>query len=457
MHQFINGSDTAFADLERRARQVCVVFQDEEMPPGSLPSKARVGFEVNPNDGSALLLVERGVVYRGTNQTVQDWLTTGEKRFSSFDQLRLWIREELGACYLPSAWSGALATNRMSSDLLNALRPEDLTDLGAVSLKMPDHTAPLYLDEDRLFRELSIQVRGQDEALRMLAGRVCRHIARHTPRRPLTLFAVGPTGVGKTKAAELLPVALRALNPINSGYSYLRLDMSEYQERHRISQLLGAPQGYIGYGDGAQLVDSLATNPKTVILFDEIEKAHPHILRTLMNAMDAGRLSTAAATTAGREVDCRHALFLFTSNLDVSGILQDLEERDAFGNFAVVDEVCRSRLHAAGISSELVGRIACFLVFRPLTANTRAEIVTLAIARVAEEYGLRVGRIEPSVVVSVLEQIRSVDFGARPYEHLIDDLLGACFANVAATHIHPLVEVYGPPFQCVLLDDSEAA
>src|SRR5205807_2293117 len=103
------------------------------------------------------------------------------------------------------------------------------------------------------------------------------------------VFAVGPSGVGKTRTAEAMAQVLREVDEDNEAYQFLRLDMTEYQEAHRVSQLIGAPQGYIGHGEGSQLIDALRANRRTIVLFDEIEKAHPAILRVLMNAMDAGR------------------------------------------------------------------------------------------------------------------------------------------------------------------------
>ena len=282
-----------------------------------------------------------------------------------------------------------------------------------------------------------------------MSGAVCRHLARRSPRRPTTVFAVGPTGVGKTRTAESVPPALRAVAPKSAEYGYLRLDMAEYQERHRVSQLIGSPQGYVGYGDGAQLVDRLRDNPKTIVLFDEIEKAHPDVLRCLMNAMDAGRLSTAAGTTAGREIDCRFALFFFTSNLDSKGTLDDLEQRSGFDQPVIVDEVCRRRLRAAGVPPEITGRIGSFLVYRPLTHETRAEILTLAIARVGKEYGVQVANIEPEVVAAILNQSPSDGFGARPDEYIADAFLGAAFAESARRNgSEPVRVVAGPPMRC---------
>lgn len=442
MRQFFAGSDDAFASLEHRARSACVVFNDQELPPVSIPSRSRVGFEVDPVSGSAFLFVQRGVEYGGANPSVREWLYEGTKHFADFATLRRWLQENLAPCYVTA--------HELEVVPLPPIEPAQLTNLDAVQAGVNGDDRRAFLDDEALMAELTRHVRGQGEALQTLSRRVSRHVARARPRRPLTVFAIGPTGVGKTKTAESLPVVLKTLDARRAGYGYLRLDMSEYQERHRVSQLLGAPQGYVGYSDGAQLVDVLAANARTIVLFDEIEKAHPNVLRALMNAIDAGHLSSAMATAAGREIDCRDAIFFFTSNLDAAGILQELETREGFADSTIVDAVVRDHLRAAGLAPELVGRIGCFLVFRPLTAATRAEIATLAIARVGEEYGLRIVHVDPMLVLEILHRGSGSDLGARPDEFLVDEVLGAAFTRAAAARIaEPVAVLSGPPIVCV--------
>src|SRR5207247_6603809 len=138
-------------------------------------------------------------------------------------------------------------------------------NLDAVRGAMIEANGPNYVSEQDVFVKLMAHVRGQDGALHELSRRVSRHWARTSPRRPLTLLAIGTTGVGKTKTAETLPSVLRELDLASGGYAYLRIDCSELREAHRVSQLLGAPQGYIGYNDGAQLIDQLVANPKTIV------------------------------------------------------------------------------------------------------------------------------------------------------------------------------------------------
>ena len=300
-------------------------------------------------------------------------------------------------------------------------------------------------------RELGREVFGQDHVLPSLAERVVGHLARRSPRRPCTLWFAGTTGVGKTKSAEVLPKVIKRLVPEGRNYATMRLDMSEYGEAHRRSQLLGAPQGYVGHGQGAQLTDALAANPRHIVLFDEIEKAHPTVLQTLMNAMDAGRLSTSARNASGtREINCCQSVFIFTSNLENESLVDEATRQDAFDDPALVDELCRQGLHSAGIAPELIGRIGAFLLFKPLSARAMAHVVAHAVRTIGEEYGLRIESIDPAVVAAILDQTSSHSFGARPYEYAADRLLGGIFAEAAARDARiPLRIVAGDPPRCI--------
>jgi ATP-dependent Clp protease ATP-binding subunit ClpC len=234
----------------------------------------------------------------------------------------------------------------------------------------------------------------------------------------------------------------------DNAYGFLRLDMAEYQEKHRVSQLLGAPQGYVGYGDSAQLTEALSSRPRMFVLFDEIEKAHPDVIRALMNAMDAGRLSSSQSQNGSHEIDCRYAIFYFTSNLAAGAIIQEVTTRRASEYFDDIDAVCQRQLQRAGMAQELVGRISTFLMFGLLSGRARAEIAALAVLRVGDEYGLSVSRVEPSVISTVLQEAGDGSLGARPDEYLIDELLGAAFARARSDGLEDGVVVTGPPFRC---------
>lgn len=445
MRQFLNGTNSDWSELEARATGRCVRYRDQETPPGATPDWAHVGFEIVPRTKEAILYVQYGVAYSGNNQDLRSWFESGEKRFPSFQLLREWVQGPLADVF-DTEHNATLESCPVTAA---GHAPSQITNMTVVNAAVQNMNRPLYLDEAALHQRLRDRVLGQDDALRALAAVIVRHCARPAPRRPAVIFAVGPSGVGKTRSAEVLPGAIRELANGNNGYQFLRLDMTEYQEAHRVSQLIGAPQGYVGHGDGSQLIDTLRANPHTIILFDEIEKAHPAILRVLMNAMDAGRLSTSARLPSGRDIDCRRAVFLFTSNLDSKEILDELGDRDAFGNRSVEDEVCRRRLKAAGVAPEIVGRIGRFLVYRPLSSQTRAEILALSIVEVAQEYGIKVAYIEPDIIVNLMEKLRSDDFGVRPERFLIDDVLGSAFAKAAAGGLVCPIRICGEhPYRC---------
>lgn len=450
MRQFVQGNEPAFADLERRARNTCIRFRSQELPPGCTPEQADVGFEIDSGTGATRLLVSRGIRYEGEESTLIELFSSGIIQFPTFGELVDWIQGPLNSAFNPVG-----DNNTPSAESATNSAPEAVTDMEAVEAAIPDPNKPLYLDEEVLLSRLKERVLGQDGALKVLATITVRHLARKKPSRPAVGFAVGPSGVGKTRSAEVLAQILRDFDDECTGYQYLRLDMSEYQEAHRVSQLLGAPQGYIGHGDGSQLTDALRANPRTIVLFDEIEKAHPSIMRTLMNAMDAGRLSSASSGSGGREIDCRHSFFMFTSNLDAKAILDELESRNAFGNRAVEDEVCRRRLNAAGVTAEIIGRISRFQVYRPLEPKTRAAIIALAITEVAMEYGVNVEYVEPDVVLEIMRHVRSEGFGIRPEKYLIDDMLGPAFAQAAKDGMNDPARVVGQPFECRSLVQNE--
>lgn len=444
MLQFIRADDAALQQLESRCRYTCLCFQQQLMPDGAVPTRARVGIERDQRSGRYCLLVNRNVNYSGSNAEVAEWLRSGRREFGNFASLICWIRDVLAGCY------GVGANTRSESFLTPDVRPDpaSLTDLDAIEDVDGEDSPAVYVSEVELAAGLCEQVRGQETAISTVARRVCRHLARKQPRRPATIFLIGSTGCGKTKTAELLPHILAKYSRDQSDFGYLRLDMSEYQEGHRISQLLGAPQGYIGFGEGSQLLDSLTANPRTLVLFDEIEKAHPLVFRTLMNAMDAGRLSSSARLGRTHVVDCRQSIFVFTSNLDCDEILAELHDRNCAADPDSVNDVIRKLLRRSGMPSELIGRISSFAVFQPLRHKARVEVLTQAIAAVAEEYGLQVTRIDPLVITDLIQESSRNDFGARPLEYLVDERLGGIFAAAVALGCFR-VSVIGPPYRCI--------
>ena len=445
MQQFINGTEHQFADLFERSKNACIRFSHQQLPPGCAPATSDIAFERAARGQGITLLVKQGVTYSGTNEQCRRWIETGTMVFPSQREFATFCRRGL------AEWFGVASADELThAPAVVETVPAPQSDLGAaqeaLSRRRNDRRviAPEVVGE-----RLVALVHGQPLALRAVAERVAAHANRVAPRRPATLFFVGPTGVGKTRTAEQLPDVLNSLSSAEARWHYLRLDMNEYREAHRISQLIGSPQGYVGYGDGAQLTRQLARHPRTIVLFDEIEKAHPDIFLALMNAMDSGRLSSAAAIDGRNEIDCRQAMFVFTSNLSATAILDDVDELAAAeaSQTEPVASICRRHLREQNIPPELIGRISTFAVFRPVGDDARLQIALSGVAAVAGEYGLTVSDVSPEALAELVGG-HDARFGARADEYRIDALLGNSFAQAAAAR-HVTVNILHAPLRAV--------
>ncbi|HEY1714930.1 MAG TPA: ATP-dependent chaperone ClpB [Solirubrobacteraceae bacterium] len=263
----------------------------------------------------------------------------------------------------------------------------------------------------RLDEVLHERVVGQDEAVRLVADAVLR--ARggiQDPRRPIGSFIfLGPTGVGKTELSRALAQAL-----FDSEENMVRLDMSEYQERHTVSRLVGAPPGYVGYEQGGQLTEAVRRKPYSVVLFDEIEKAHPDVFNTLLQILDDGRLTDAQ----GRTVNFRNAVIIMTSNIGslylLDGVTDDGQiHEEARGR--VMDEL------RGNFRPEFLNRVDDIVLFKPLTLGEIERIVELQIADVRRRLAdRRVGlELRPEGCSLIAREGYDPVYGARPLRRFI--------------------------------------
>jgi ATP-dependent Clp protease ATP-binding subunit ClpB len=277
----------------------------------------------------------------------------------------------------------------------------------------------LQSDKEKLLRmeeELHQRVIGQDEAIEALSNAIRRSRAGlQDPKKPIGSFIfLGTTGVGKTELAKALADYL-----FNTENAMVRIDMSEYQEKHTVSRLVGAPPGYVGYDEGGQLTEAIRRRPYSVVLLDEIEKAHPDVFNILLQVLDDGRLTD----NKGRTANFRNTIVIMTSNLG-SDIIRDNFENLNTGNR---DEIVAStktqvfELLKRSIRPEFLNRIDEVIMFEPLSRSDIKQIVKLQLDIIAER--LSDNDITLRWTEDALDWLSQLgydpQFGARPLKRVL--------------------------------------
>ena len=326
-------------------------------------------------------------------QALEEDIAHIQKQLASAQNGMGMVREEVTAddiAEVVSRWTGIPVTRMMQSE------KEKL----------------LHLEE-----ELHKRVIGQDEAITAVSDAVRRSRAGlHDPKRPIASFIfLGTTGVGKTELAKALAEYL-----FNDESMMTRIDMSEYQEKHTVSRLIGAPPGYIGYDEGGQLTEAVRHKPYSVVLFDEIEKAHPDVFNILLQVLDDGRLTD----NKGRTVNFKNTIIIMTSNLGSQLIRETVEQMEGTSNREPQLSSLRTQLMTMlkqTIRPEFLNRIDETIMFLPLTQQEIADVVTLQmkqVQRMLKEQDLQLEWTQPAIDF-LTEVGYDPEFGARPVKRAI--------------------------------------
>ncbi len=322
-----------------------------------------------------------------------DYAKVAEIRYSKLPELEKQLKES-------SSVSNKLLRDEVTADDIADVVSR-WTGIPVTKMQTSETEKLLHLEE-----ELHKRVVGQEEAIAAVSNAVRRSRAGlQDPKRPIGSFIfLGSTGVGKTELAKALAEYL-----FDDETMMTRIDMSEYQEKFSVTRLIGAPPGYVGYDEGGQLTEAVRRKPYQVVLFDEIEKAHPDVFNTLLQVLDDGRLTD----SKGRTVNFKNTIIIMTSNL-LTGADLDKGEQDV-----------RDMLVQRGIRPEFLNRIDEIIVFHPLNWGEVKQIVRLqveGVQRMLKENGLTL-EISDEAIDLLANEGYDPDFGARPVKRAIQRLL----------------------------------
>jgi ATP-dependent Clp protease ATP-binding subunit ClpC len=307
-------------------------------------------------------------------------------------------------------------------DLFNEVNEESIAEVLALWTGIPvyklteEETAKLL----RMEEELHKRIVGQHDAIKAVSQAIRRTRAGlKDPKRPSGSFIfLGPSGVGKTETAKALAEFL-----FGEESAMIQLDMSEYMEKHTVSRLVGSPPGYVGYDEGGQLTEAVRRKPFSVVLFDEIEKAHPDVFNTLLQILEDGRLTDAQ----GRTVDFKNTVIIMTSNLGTAD-LRKANVGFVKADEAVTYEKMKTKVHEElkrHFRPEFLNRIDDVIVFHELTTTEITEIVDLLVKRVRDQLESQGLGFELTDVAKVLLAQKGYDpaLGARPLRRAIQRMV----------------------------------
>ncbi len=291
------------------------------------------------------------------------------------------------------------------------------TGIPVAKLNETERNKTLHLEE-----ELHKRVIGQEEGVQKVAEAILRSKAGiKDPKKPIGSFLfLGPTGVGKTELAKALSESL-----FDDETNMVRIDMSEYMEKHSVARLIGAPPGYVGYDEGGQLTEAVRRKPYSVVLFDEVEKAHPDVFNVLLQVLDDGRITD----SQGRTVDFKNTILIMTSNIGSQYLLEGVNEDGTIDPEAEKSVLNELRMH---FRPEFLNRLDETILFKPLTKNDIGAIVKLMVADVNKRLQDRELTIELSdeALCHIIENGYDPMYGARPLKRYLQKNVETAAARI---------------------------
>lgn len=428
-----------FSRLGQQVALCAAQGRNYELPACRLPAACRPGrvtLGFCRREGGYLLYWRPAVDYGGQSPVLKLLFGRSAWRFDRFEELTRFLH----------SLSPALA-----AECTPAPAPVPKPARTAADLPRRERDAGvwpgLYL---RLRAALSEQVLGQERAVESTAFRLYTHIIKQSPSRPLSLIFYGPTGVGKSELGKAVAPALSQC--CGKPYQLVWTELNTFTQPHSVHRLTGAPPGYVGYED-APILDAVRRDPRTVFMFDELEKAHPEVLKVFMSILDEGRCTAHRADAqGGRELDFRQCVLLFTTNADLTargGRPVGFSAPEA-SETAPSPETCekaaaspaelakrlfqenesaRQAMVRLGILPEIAGRFGGLIPFRALDESARQAVTVKQIQSLGREYGLRITSVDPRLAQALTPGEEALS--ARSNACVLESLLAPLFSSPA--------------------------
>lgn len=472
LSDFPKASDETIDKLKQeidRAHPMAFTFRDCYLGPECVPDHA--GIKFYKKDSRYYIALDRRVIYKGGDPPMMHLTLLDAPFFRTFPMLRDFLRE------LPTdepPKPPPPVRNRDSSAKPRAAPAKDYdidTVVNTDEVTIPKSEKRPLLDADSLRRELSKTIMGQDEAVAEISHVVPLHVNKEKPHKPLSAFFHGESGTGKSEMAKALAGAISKLGPHKYVVSWT--DANTCSEPHSVSRFIGSPPGYVAH-DSKNAFDLTTETPYVAYIFDEIEKAHPEILKMLLGILDEGRTASQKELPNRKwEYSFHHCLFLFTSNLPLghsskrqigfvaSPDIDDVQYADGSVDIRYKEpaqndeatsiiqqiyknnEAARKRFIAEGNLIEVASRINYFIEFKPLDDKAKVKVLAKQILDTSAEYGLFLTHISSSILQGLVNAAMSEKALVRAFKAVIEGYLAPVFAEAGRRYSGQAVRLTG--------------
>lgn len=448
-------------EIDKAPNTISLIISDCELPPGCTPDCATV--ELYKHADLYIMRFRNVVHYFGQSPELASLCEGKPIYFQDFQKMRSFFS-------LLSAEKVTVSESHEATPIeeyaLNRIVKMD-------KITLPTGAAQKVLDYKSIQRELEKVIAGQETAIETISHQTALHLSKSNPQRPLSIVLAGPSGTGKSEMAKALPKIISKLSA--HQYATVWTDLNTFRDASSVNRLTGSAPGYIGYED-TPIFETVTQNPRTLYIFDEMEKAHPDVLKTMMAVLDEGRCAARKELADhSREYDFKNCIFLFTTNLKLDTTPQKKSTGFAFSDDVEYvrhtddaieigytesspedksaaltkriyrnTEAARKAFMETGILREIASRFNCFITFDELDAEAKVKILAKQIVETGFEYNLRLVHISLAILQSLVNASTSENvLTVRSFKTVVEGYLANVFAEAAVRCAGKAVRIEG--------------